>query len=328
MAARGKFPAYEGRSVQAPGMMRHGPFPGVGIPANLRPMEPRLLPERAESKLAVQAAEMEQLAADNHRLAATHVALREDLATAQQEIQRVKGHIRSIQTESDIQIRVLLEKITKMEADIRAGESIKKDLQQAHMEAHGLVTSRQELSAEIQRATKELQKAHDDAKKLPEMHAELDSLRQEHQRLRTAFEYEKGLNMEQVEQMQAMEKDMLGMAREVEKLRAEVLKAEKRALVPNYSGAYVNHDRSYPNVQGTGAYVDGYGRPYGHMGVGSTVEHINLYGNTNGPAGGVAAVSGVGSGAVWGGAHEPAAASGAGSGAVWGGPHDLTLAPR
>ncbi|XP_057967115.1 protein FLX-like 4 isoform X2 [Malania oleifera] len=309
MAARGKFPAYEGRSVQAPGMMRHGPFPGVGIPANLRPMEPRLLPERAESKLAVQAAEMEQLAADNHRLAATHVALREDLATAQQEIQRVKGHIRSIQTESDIQIRVLLEKITKMEADIRAGESIKKDLQQAHMEAHGLVTSRQELSAEIQRATKELQKAHDDAKKLPEMHAELDSLRQEHQRLRTAFEYEKGLNMEQVEQMQAMEKDMLGMAREVEKLRAEVLKAEKRAL-------------------GTGAYVDGYGRPYGHMGVGSTVEHINLYGNTNGPAGGVAAVSGVGSGAVWGGAHEPAAASGAGSGAVWGGPHDLTLAPR
>ena len=42
------------------------------------------------------------------------------------------------------------------------------------------------------------------------------------------FQYEKGSNIEQVEQMQAMEKNLIGMAREVEKLRAEVLSAEKR----------------------------------------------------------------------------------------------------
>lgn len=47
---------------------------------------------------------------------------------------------------------------------------------------------------------------------------------------RTTFEYEKGLNIDKVHQMQAMEKNLVGMAREVEKLRAEVSNAEKRAL--------------------------------------------------------------------------------------------------
>ena len=43
------------------------------------------------------------------------------------------------------------------------------------------------------------------------------------------FEYEKGLNIDRVERMQIMEKDMVGMAAELERLRAEVLNAEKRA---------------------------------------------------------------------------------------------------
>lgn len=43
------------------------------------------------------------------------------------------------------------------------------------------------------------------------------------------FEYEKGLNMKQVKEMQEMEKNLVALAREVEKLRAEVLNAEKRA---------------------------------------------------------------------------------------------------
>ena len=71
-----------------------------------------------------------------------------------------------------------------MEFDIRAGESVKKYLQQAHIEAQSLVTARRELTAQIEQATTELDEAHADLKKLPEMHAELNSLRKEHQRLR------------------------------------------------------------------------------------------------------------------------------------------------
>jgi hypothetical protein len=53
------------------------------------------------------------------------------------------------------------------------------------------------------------------------------------------FEYEKGINMEQVEQLIAMEKNLIGMAREVEMLRAEVLNAENRAALGNFSWLYI-----------------------------------------------------------------------------------------
>lgn len=43
------------------------------------------------------------------------------------------------------------------------------------------------------------------------------------------YEYEKGLNVEKVEQMKVMEKDLVGLAEEVERLRAEVSNAEKAA---------------------------------------------------------------------------------------------------
>lgn len=43
------------------------------------------------------------------------------------------------------------------------------------------------------------------------------------------FEYEKGLNIEQVEQLQAMEKKLISMAGEVEKLKLDIFRAEKRA---------------------------------------------------------------------------------------------------
>lgn len=46
---------------------------------------------------------------------------------------------------------------------------------------------------------------------------------------RNAFEYEKKANAEQLEQRQAMEKNLVDMARDLEKLRAEAMNAEKRA---------------------------------------------------------------------------------------------------
>ena len=48
------------------------------------------------------------------------------------------------------------------------------------------------------------------------------------------FQHEKGSNIEQVQQMQAMEKQLIGMAREVEILHTEVRSAEKR-LHGNFS---------------------------------------------------------------------------------------------
>lgn len=258
MSTRGTLqPLYNGRPVKATGLMRHGQFPGSDSAVGHKSLE--LL----EDKLDVQTSDIEKLARENRKLAAAHVTLRQELVAAEKEIQNARAHIRSIQTESDIQMRVLLDKIVKMEANIEAGEGLKKDLQQAHKEAQALVKDKQELAFQIQQETQELHKTGSDVNNLPNLHAELEDLRKEHQRLRVTFEHEKGMNVEQVEQMKATEMNLIALAREVERLRAEVLNVEKRAYAPSaYGGAYVNLDPSYPPRTGANGYVDMYGRPY------------------------------------------------------------------
>ncbi|GMI92941.1 hypothetical protein HRI_002963400 [Hibiscus trionum] len=298
--------AYEGRSIQAPSAIRRGSLAGSG-PAVRGALDPLPRPELLENNIASQAAEIEQLAGDNHKLTASHVALREDLVAARHEAQKLKEHIRSIQNESDIQIRVLQEKIAKMEANIWVGESVKKELQQALIEAQNLVKTRQELIAQIQQASQELVKTRADVKCLPELQVELEGLRKEHQRLRVTFQNEKGSNIEQVEQMQAMEKNLIGMAKEVEKLSAEVSSAEKRVPAPTatvpYAGGYMNPDP----FQGGTVYFDGYGQPIMQMGPG-IAEGMIPYGSV---------------------ANVPAATGGqAAPGVVWGAPYDPSLAQR
>lgn len=177
MASRGHGP-YEGRSIQAPGMMRHGPVPGH------RPLEPLPPPELLENKIAAQAAEIERFIVENRRLAATNEDMRQEIGANQQEMQRIKSHIGSIRTETDIQVRALVEKIRKLEDDIRAGDMVKEELQQRHKEAKSLIVARQELTGEIQHLTEQLQKPTGDSKRLPELLRELDGLREEHKKLR------------------------------------------------------------------------------------------------------------------------------------------------
>lgn len=264
MSTRGQgTPSYGSRSTQAPGLMRHGSYPVSHT------VDPPLHPDRGDSKRVIQSTELERLASDNQRLASTHVALRQDLVATQQDIQKLRAHIGSIQTESDIQIRILLDKIAKMEVNIKAGENMKKDLQRSHTEARALVATRQELIGQIEKANQELEKVRAQVEKLPEMRVELDRLRQEHQKLRSTFEYEKSLNMEKVAQMEVMEKDLVGMAREVDRLRAEVVNAEKRANAPNvYAAPYMSQELyPPPHMQASGGgYVDSYGNHLAQMG--------------------------------------------------------------
>nr|GMD40084.1 protein FLX-like 4 [Ipomoea batatas] len=254
---------YEGHSTPAAGMTSYGLLPAAHHSMDSLPLHDIL-----ESRLGSQAAEIEQLVTDNHQLASTHVALRQDLAAVHEEIEKLREHVRSIRTESDIQIQVILDKMAKKEEDIQASDSIKKDLQQSLDEVQKLVTANQELSSKVQHATEELEKARLEVKKLPEMHTELEKLQQEHQQLRKTFEYEKGLNITKVEQMKLMEIDLVGKAQEVERLRAEVLNAERRdQAINSYAQPYMHPT---PPIHASMTYMDGYGRPHSQMGIHST----------------------------------------------------------
>ncbi|CAI0427697.1 unnamed protein product [Linum tenue] len=263
MAGGGRHPPkLDGRSsLQAPGMLRHG-----SLPNGVRVLDPLSHPGRLENKVAAQAADIAQLTSDNQRLAAGNLALKQDLVAVQNEAQQLKAHIRSIQTESDIQIRVLLDKIGKREADIRAAENVKEDLKQAHHEARNLVRDRKELISKIQQASHELKTIRGEFKSFPDPEAELDDLKQEYKRLRDTFTYEKGFNLAKVEELKSAEKNLIEMASDVEKIYAEILNAEKRARGGAPSAANYG--------LGNGTYVDSYRRPLVHPSIGAAGDQM------------------------------------------------------
>ncbi|KAL8129717.1 hypothetical protein V2J09_018872 [Rumex salicifolius] len=259
-----------------PRTLRHAPSLGSGSGV-VQLVDASLPLELAEEKLAV---EVERLASENHKLATAQIILRRDLICAQEEVQTVKAHIRSIQTESDIQIRVLLEKIAKMEADCKNAANVKKELEQAHKEAQRLVVARQELADKVENAKKDLNAVQMEIKQLPEVLTVLDSMKEEHYRLRSSFEYEKEVNMRKVEQLQAIEKEFISMCREVERLQTEVSNAEKTSQTPPmtaaaaattaYGSQYQNPGPSHPvpAIQSNGLYYPPpYGMPPFQMGV-------------------------------------------------------------
>ncbi|XP_038989920.1 protein FLX-like 2 [Phoenix dactylifera] len=272
MASSGHKPSESERQrIEAPGLLYDRSYPGWG-----------------EENIAAQAAEIESLVGKNQGLIASNATLRQEILYTQQEMQRLQAYVARVQTERNMQIRGLLEKIRKTEADVSDGEIVKRELRKAYLERHSLVAEKQELIIKIQRVTEELQKAYTDIRKLPEMHAETDGLRQDYQRICAAFGSERSLNAEKVKQMNAMEGYLISMASEAAKLRTELANA------PNpYGGIYGSpdpiqalsgqSDKECRYGQG-GGHVDcfyGYGEnPGASLGHGGSVSCAEVYGMT------------------------------------------------
>ncbi|KAM3240811.1 hypothetical protein ACQJBY_054068 [Aegilops geniculata] len=232
MGSKGRMPPpYHHRPLPGPGsgppqgMMHRDPYgPGMHPPPGPGPYPYDMLPppEILEQKLAAQCGEIQKLAVENERLAASHASLRKELAAAQHELQRIQAQGEAAKAAEEQEMRGLLDKAAKMEADLKSYESVKADLQQAHAEAQNLAAARQHLLADAQKLNKDLQRNFGEAQQLPALTADLDAARQEYQHLRAAYEYERKLKMDHSESLQGMKKNYDSMVTELEKLRAEL----------------------------------------------------------------------------------------------------------
>ncbi|MQM06928.1 hypothetical protein Taro_039758 [Colocasia esculenta] len=222
MGSKGRLQPHLRRPLPVPEMMHPDPFiPGIRPPPG--PFFDMLPPpEIMEQKLAAQHGEMQKLAHENQRLAATHVALRQELAAAQQELQRLQTQLGVMKAEKEQQMKGLQDKITKMETDLQASESVKVELQQARTEAQNLVAVREELISKAQHLTQDLRRCHVDVQQIPAMMSELDALKREYHDCRVTYEYEKKLYSDHLETLQVMERNYVSMSREVQKLRSEL----------------------------------------------------------------------------------------------------------
>ncbi|KAA0039397.1 hypothetical protein IC582_020622 [Cucumis melo] len=264
MGSKGRLPPSHGRralpgsGVLHPEAFGHAlrPPPGAFPPFDMLPP-----PEVLEQKLAGQHVEIQKLATENQRLAATHGTLRQELAAAQHELQIVHAQIGAVKSEREQQARNLSDKIAKMEAELKAAEPIKLELQQAKSDAQNLIVARQELITRVQHLTQDLQRAHGDVQQVPVLMSELESLRQEYQHCRATYDYEKKLYNDHLESLQVMEKNYITMARELEKLRAELTNTS--SLERRHGGPYGttpnNEIEASGNAAGQNTYEDSYG---------------------------------------------------------------------
>ncbi|XP_044506205.1 protein FLX-like 2 [Mangifera indica] len=270
MASKGRMPPpHLRRPLPGPDIMHPDPFgPGIRpMPGAFPHFEMLPPPEVMEQKVAAQHVEIQKLVTENQRLAATHGTLRQELAAAQHELQILHAQIGAMKSEREQQMRSLSDKIAKMEADLQAAEPVKSELQQARTDAQNLVVAREELINKVHQLTQDLQRAHTDVLQIPALMSEHDGLRQEYHHCRATYEYEKKFYNDHLESLQVMEKNYITMAREVEKLQAELTNAsnvDRRAGGPYGSATGNNENDTSVHPVRQNAYEDGYGVPQRH----------------------------------------------------------------
>lgn len=231
-----------------------------GMPPRQIPPHPAIL----EDHLAAQHEEIQRLLLDNQRFSATHVALKEELEVTQFDLQRTDQYARALYEENGMQIRELHEKSVKMEMDLQSVEVMRVELMRVRADIKDLNGAKQELTTEIQGMTQDLTRMNADLQQTPAIKAEIENLRQELQRSRAAIENEKKGYAANYEHGQLIQNKLLSMSRELEKLRAEMANAEKKAraaaAVGNQVAAY-NTNYANPESAGYGGnyYSGGYG---------------------------------------------------------------------
>ncbi|KAF6146947.1 hypothetical protein GIB67_036666 [Kingdonia uniflora] len=210
---------------------------------------------------------LQTLLLDNQRLAATHVALNQELTNAQKELRLISSTAINVKGDRDAQIREVFERSLKLEVELRVIDSLNEELGQVRVDVQKMKLGRQEMSMELQGIHGEIARVCGDSKQVPVIKAEIESVMEDIRRGRDAIEYEKKVRADNLRQRQAMEKTMNSIASEVEKLRAELADAEKRARAaaaasaaanpaPVYAGGYGNPEMGYGGIP----YVDPYGR--------------------------------------------------------------------
>ncbi|CAI0392175.1 unnamed protein product [Linum tenue] len=238
-----------------------------GPPHHHRPPPPH--PALLEEELEMQHVEMRRLLGDNRRLVEDRIALQQELGAAKEELHRMSIIISEIRSDQEMRSRELIEKEMKLEADLRATEPFKAEAVQLRAEVKKLNSAKQELASQVQTLKQDLTRVKSENQQIPNFRSEIDGLHKELMRARAAIDYEKQANIELMEQRQGLEKNMISMAREVEKLRAERATADPRSWGSGgpYGMNYGNPEGSLPASYGQGyaAHMDAIATDKGPM---------------------------------------------------------------
>ncbi|XP_073154635.1 protein FLX-like 1 [Henckelia pumila] len=212
-----------------------------------------------EERLAAQSREIQTLLHDNQRLAVTHVALKQELISAEQDVRHLSATATSVKAERDGQVREVYNRSLRLEEEARSVDGIPAELDRVRADIQELRAERKEFSEKLRDIDEDLAKTHSELMELPALRAEIEALYKEIQRGRAAIEYERKMRAKNYQLSEIMERHMISMTREAEKLRSELANAERRATAsatvamamaaatpgPAYAAQYGNLEAGY-----------------------------------------------------------------------------------
>lgn len=198
-----------------------------------------------EDRITIQHREIQSLLLDNQRLAANHVALKQDLSLAQQELRHLTAAANNVKAERDAEVREVYERSLKMNAEVRAINALRAELAKVHCDIEKLTLNRQELTEQLQVFNSKLGKAKEEVKKFPEVKSAIEMVQQEVEKGRAAIETEKKTRASNLKQRQILEKNMILVSQELERLRKELGNVDEREMVTTAAGVAANPASGY-----------------------------------------------------------------------------------
>ncbi|PQQ06568.1 protein FLC EXPRESSOR isoform X2 [Prunus yedoensis var. nudiflora] len=143
-----------------------------------------------EDRIGLQHREIQSLLVDNQRLAATHVALKQDLAAAQHDLRRLSVVAGQAKAERDAEVREVYERSLKLDGEVRTIDSMGAELARTRADIQELGSVRQELVAELQSIEGEVAKTRSESKRVVDIKADIETFQQEIKKGRVAIENE------------------------------------------------------------------------------------------------------------------------------------------
>ncbi|KAI3467094.1 hypothetical protein Pfo_023757 [Paulownia fortunei] len=204
--------------------MRHHPENFRGAPENPGPIL-----HQGPIPLAPYQVDLQRLLPENRHVIDENVMLQRDLTSVKDEIHRLNQVIPKLHADREVHRKDLIERGLKLETELRSAEPLRAEVVHLRAEAQKLSALRQEMSSQVQTLTNDINRLQAENKQVAAMKADIDKMRKKLVDARRVYEYEKKGNEELVEQNRLMDKNLIPMTREVEKLRAEQTSGDKRA---------------------------------------------------------------------------------------------------
>ncbi|XP_062212830.1 protein FLX-like 1 [Phragmites australis] len=214
-----------------------------------------------EERLVARDQDIQELLVDNQRFAATHVALQQQLIAAQHELRAVHVASTRARAEREGEVRALADQAVHIEAEARVVAAAREEVDRVHADIQVLAAARAELVDRLQGLREQLARMQAEAGKTEAVRAQIETMRREIQKGRAAVDFEKKAHADNLEQSKTMEKNMIAVASEIEKLRGDLVNAEKwaTAITPAAAVANPGYAATYGNSEAT--YTATYGNP-------------------------------------------------------------------